>query len=178
MKSFIILFLLCGSLYGADTNSASPTTTSSTSAPKRLVEVVFAADDMAPTQSFHTVILLSVSSNWRASQRFIYNWAAQGGGSPDTNAMEEATTCLKLLKPLDQPKNLPESPNHIVTVSCLDGDAMLEKRFPIDQVPDEVHQMLAVMGFRDDQFGRLKFIQKPGQAAFTNYNKSIIFDGR
>ena len=65
-----------------------------------------------------------------------------------------------------------------MSVRCRDGDAMLEKTFPIDQVPDDVHQILATMGFSDYQFARLKFVQKPGQPPFTNWNPSIPLDGR
>jgi hypothetical protein len=179
MKALIILALFCGSLYGADTNNLSSSATNSSPAPKLLVEVIFAGDDMAPTQTFHTVVSLSISgNNYRGEYQSIYNWAVHGGGSTDTNTLKENAECLKLLRPLDQPTELPETPNHIVTVRCLDGDNMLVKMFPIDRVPDEVHQMLAIMGFRDDQFSRLTFIQRPGQLPFTNYNASIIFDGR
>jgi len=108
------------------------------------------------------------------SEAFIYDWANQGSASIDPNIQTEAIECLKLLKALDQPKDLPEITNHIVTVEGLDGDNMLVRRFPIDRVPEEVHQMLAIMRFRDTQFSRLKFVQRPGQPVFTNYNDSIL----
>lgn len=179
INALIVLNLMGCSLYGAETNSPSPGTTNSLSAPQRLVEVVFANDDRAPTETFHTVISLIITDHNRGNYRFVYNWAVQGGSSPDTNSVKKIGECLQLLKPLDQPKDLPESPNHIVTVRCIDGDDKLERHFSIDEVPDEVHHMLAIMGFSDDQFSRLKFIQKPGQAAFTNYIPTPRYlDGR
>jgi hypothetical protein len=174
-KALIILNLMCGLLYGAETNNLSTGKTNSLSAPRTLIEVIFANDDREPTQTFHTVIALVITDHNRGNYRFVYNWAAQGGSSPEPDAVKKTAECLKLLKSLDQPKKLPESQNHIVSVRCLDGDKLLELRFPIDQVPDEVHHILAIMGFSDDQFNRLNFIQKPGQAAFTNYIPSFRF---
>jgi hypothetical protein len=136
--------------------------------PHGLVEVVFATDDRPPVQTFHTIVMLWISENQHGQYRQIYDWATQGGSSPDTDTLQKAAECLKLLKLIGQPKDLPESPNHVVMVRCLDGDNMLVKKFPIDRIPSEVHQILAIMGFDDSQFIRLKFIQKPGRPPFTN----------
>ena len=87
---------------------------------------------------------------------------------PDTNALEKAEESLKLLRPLAQPTGLPESTNRIVTVRYLDSEELVEKKFPVDQVPDEVHHVFAIMGFTDINFRRLTFIQSPGQPLFTN----------
>jgi hypothetical protein len=166
LKNFIISTLFCTSLYAADTTNSPSNATNASAIDKMLVEVAFATDDRAENQTGHTIILLWMSETKTGMYRQIYNWATQGGSSPDADTLKKAAECLKLLKQIEQPKKLPESPNDVVTVRCLDGDDMIVKKFPIDQVPSEVHQILAVMGFGDDS--RLKFIQKPGQPAFTN----------
>jgi hypothetical protein len=150
MKAFIISILLCVSLRAADTTNAP-------SSDKRLVEVTFAADDKPPTQRFHIVMTLWLSEENRGHDRFVYDWAVQGGSSPDSDTLKKAAESLKLLQALDEPKDLPESPNQIVTVRCTDGDKWLVKRFPIDKVPPKVHQILTIMGFQDGTFNRLKF---------------------
>jgi hypothetical protein len=153
MKTFIILSLFCGSLYAADTtNSYSPG--------KHLVEVIFATDDRPTNQMFHTIVTLWISEKNRGSDRWVYSWANQSGYSPDADTEKKAKRCKELLKALDEPKDLPASPNQIVTVRCLYGGETLAKKFPIDRVPYEVHQILTIMGFRDEDFVRLKFIQK------------------
>ena len=91
--------------------------------------------------------------------------------------MTKAEESLKLLRPLAQPEVLPESTNSIVTVRYLDGEELVEKKFPDDQVPDDVHRVFAIMGFTDNEFvGRLTFIQSPGQPPFTNPFKPIKSD--
>ena len=152
MRTIIILFLLCGSLYAAESTNAA-------SSDKRLVEVIFAADDKPPTQQFHIVMTLWLSERNRGDDRFVYDWAVQGGSSPDSDTRKKTTETLKLLQALDEPKVLPESPNQIVTVRCADGDKWLVKRFPIDKVPAEVHQILTIMGFHDGDFNRLRFVK-------------------
>jgi hypothetical protein len=153
MKAFIILVLLCGSLYAADT-------TNSASSDKRLVEITFAADDKPPTQAFHIVMTLWLSEKNRGLDRFVYDWAHQGGHGPDPDARKKAAEALKILQTLPEPKVLPDSPNRIVTVRCADGDKWTTKRFPFDKVPAEVHQILTLLGFRDEEFSRLTFIKK------------------
>jgi hypothetical protein len=154
MKVFIIFYLLCGSLYAADsTNSASNY--------RRLVEVNFAADDMQPTQQFHIVMTFWISEKGKGNDRWVYDWAAQGGESPCPDGETKAKKCKELLKALSQPKVLPESPNQIVTVKCADEDKWIIRRFPIDKVPVEVHQILTIMGVHDKEFNRLKFIKNP-----------------
>jgi hypothetical protein len=66
-----------------------------------------------------------------------------------------------LLKALEEPRTLPESLNRVVTVRCADGDKWIAKRFPIDRVPAEVHQVLMILGFDDKDFGRLTFVKSP-----------------
>jgi hypothetical protein len=153
MKTFIILFLLCSSLYAADT-------TNSASSDKRIVEVTFARDDKPPTQEFHIVMTLWLSEQNRGFDRDVYSWAHQGGSGPDPDTHKKAAESLKLLRALDEPKVLPDSPNQIVTVRCANGDKWVVKRFPIDKVPAEVHQILTIMGFHDEEFSRLTFIKK------------------
>ena len=153
MKIVIIFILLCGSLHAADT-------TNTPSSDKRFIEVIFAQDDKPPTQAGHIVMVLWISETSRGSERHVYSGAHQGGSSLEPDTCIKATESMKLLKVLDEPKDLPESPNQIVTVRYLDGSEMIAKRFPIDQVPSEVHQILTLMGFRDEEFSRLKFIQK------------------
>lgn len=153
MKAFIILTLFCGSMCAADT-------TNSWAPGKHLVEVTFAADDKAPTEMFHTIVTLWISEKNRGSDRNVYSWALQRGYSPDSDTRKKASESVKLLKSLDEPEVLPESPNQIVTVRCAEGDKWIAKRFPIDQVPAEVHQILTIMGFPDEEFNRLKFTKK------------------
>ncbi len=152
MKVFIALASFCSSLYAAETNFAATD--------RRLVEVSFATDDKAPTQMFHTVVTLWISEKNRGSSRDVYSWAHQGGYGSDTNTFKKATGSLKLLRALDEPKILPESPNQIVTVRCADGDKWVVRRFPIDKVPDKIHQILTIMGFKDADFSRLTFIKE------------------
>jgi hypothetical protein len=128
---------------------------------KRLVEVIFADDDKPPTQMFHTIVTLWMSENDRGLDRDVYSWAHQGGSSPDSNTRKKATESLSLLKALEEPRTLPQSPNRIVTVRCADGDKWIAKRFPIDRVPAEVHQILMILGFDDKDFSRLTFIKSP-----------------
>jgi hypothetical protein len=120
-----------------------------------------ATDGGLRDQIHHSVVVSWVSKTHRGMYQSVYNWAVHGGPVADPDARKKAAECLELLKPLGQPKDLPESPNRIVTVRCLDGDSTLVKKFPIDQVPLEVYQILAVMGYGDEQLNGLKFIRKP-----------------
>ena len=136
-----------------------------TSGDKDLVEVTFATDDKAPRESFHTVLTLFISEKRVGMRRDVFDWAHQGGYNSDTNALEKAAKCKKLMMALDQPKDLPDSPNQIVTVRCMDGEKIVVKKFPIERVPTEVHQMLILMGCSDESLShmnRLKFIKSPG----------------
>jgi hypothetical protein len=128
---------------------------------KHLVNVVFALDDKPETEMFHTVVVLWISEKNRGTLRSIYNWAQQDGQGVDAETQQKSLKCAKILKALQQPDKLPESVNQIVTVKCLDGDKTLVKKFPIDRVPFEVRDILTIMGFRDEEFSRLKFIKKP-----------------
>jgi hypothetical protein len=132
-----------------------------TAGEKRLVEGIFAADDKPPTEMFHTVTTLWISEKNRGSDRDVYDWAHQGEYDADPNTRQKADESLKLLKALSEPKNLPASPNRIVTVRCIDGDQWIVKRFSIDKVPIEVHQILVTMGFKDESFKRLTFTKNP-----------------
>jgi hypothetical protein len=104
----------------------------------------------------HTVVVSWISKTHRGMYQSVYNWAVQGGPVADLDTRKKAAECLELLKPLRQPEDLPESPSQILTVRGFDGQSTLEKRFPIDRVPLEVHQILALMGCDDAQFGHLK----------------------
>jgi len=165
MKIIIIFILLCGSLHAADT-------TNSLSSDRRLVEVSFTKDDKSTSQSGHIVTVLWISEKSRGLDRHVYSWAHQGFVAPDTDNSQKAAESLKLLETLDEPKDLPASPNQIVTVRCLAGGDTIAKRFPIDQVPSEVHQILTLMGFRDEEFSRLKFIQKPSTNSLRSLSPS------
>jgi len=136
-----------------------------------LAEVIFALDDL-PTRGLpdtgHTVLIFYITKDRVGMGRSVYNWAEQGGHNADTNAVEKAAQCAKLLKSLDQPKELPESPNHIITVRGVDAGKIIEKRFPISHVPPEVHQILTIMGCGEEGFKRLTFIQKTALRSVTN----------
>ena len=125
-----------------------------------LVEVTFALDDKPATQDFHEVVTLWISERSRGRTCFVYNWAVQGGQGPDTNTAAKAAQCLKLMRAINQPKDLPESEDEIVTVRCRDGDKTLVKKFPMQKVPPEVHELLTIMGCKEAEFGRLKFVRK------------------
>ena len=153
MRTLIIFCLLCGSLHAADTTNAP-------SSDKRLVEVIFAADDKPPTQRFHIIMTYWLSEQNRGSDRDVYDWAIQGGSSPDPDTLKKAAESLKLLRALNEPTNLPDSPNQIVTIRCADGDKWVVKRFPIDRVPAEIREILTIMGVQGEQMGRLTFIKK------------------
>jgi hypothetical protein len=151
MKTFIIFILFCGSLYAADTTNSIPDY-------KRLVEVSFAGDDKPPATFFHEVDYLWISENIRGADRDYYSWADHGGQvGADSDNQKKVAECRKLLQTVDEPKQLPDSPNKIVTVRCADGDKIITKRFPIDAVPQAVHEILTIMGFPDQYFTRLKF---------------------
>lgn len=125
-----------------------------------LFAVIFSTDDKAPTEMFHTVVRLSLTHTKQQMTRYVHSWAVQGGSRPDSNTKTKAEECIRILKSIDQPKILPESPNKIVTVRGLDGGNLVSKKFPIDHVPAEIYQIITIMGFRDDnQLKRLTFIQ-------------------
>jgi hypothetical protein len=152
MKEFVTLALLCCLLYVARAHFTATDT--------RLVEVSFVTDDKAPTERFHTVVTLWISEKNRGSSRDSHSWARRGGYRADPQTLSKATMSLKLLKGLDEPKVLPESPSHIVTVRCAERGKWIVRRFPIDQVPEEVRQILTIMGFEDAEFSRLTFPKK------------------
>ena len=152
MKIITILILLCGFL-------SAFSQTNSTPADKRLVEVSFAADDKPPTQIFHIVHTFYISEHKIGFDRFVYDWATQGGYSPSPEAHKKADECIKLLESLDEPKKIPDSPNQILTVRYAHEDKMVIKKFPIDAVPSKVHQVLTIIGCRDDELKRIRFVK-------------------
>jgi hypothetical protein len=153
MKISIIFFLFIGSLFAADTTNSVPDY-------KRLVEVSFAGDDKPPSTFFHEIDYLWISENIRGIDRDYYSWADHGGQvGVHSDNQKKAEECRKLLQTVDEPKQLPDSPNKIVTVRCAVGDKIIIKRFPIDAVPQVVHDILTIMGFPDENFTRLKFVK-------------------
>ncbi|HWB60587.1 MAG TPA: tetratricopeptide repeat protein [Chthoniobacteraceae bacterium] len=88
-----------------------------------------------------------ISEKRKGSTRDIPGQAALEVSQDDPNALQEAAECLKLLKSVEQPKELPDDPRRIVTVRCADGDAIVVKRFPAGNVPQEVRGMLLAMGY-------------------------------
>jgi hypothetical protein len=130
-----------------------------------LVEVTFALDDKPAQRQedmFHTVMFYYITKDRIGMIRSEHHWANHGGGSKDPKAQEKAVQCTKLLKSLDQPKGLPESSNHILTVRYLDAGKTIERKFPINQVPTEVRETLILEGCpkNGEELKRLKFIQK------------------
>ncbi|MFZ0829175.1 MAG: hypothetical protein WAO02_17315 [Verrucomicrobiia bacterium] len=135
------------------------TTINTVSADRRLVEVVFPEDDKPSDEMFHAVVTLWMSEKNLGSDVLVYKWDRRGGSIPQEDAGIRAQQCQRLLMMLSEPTNLPLASNQIVTVRCFDGDKTLEKQFSINRVPPEVRQMLAIMGFEDDQISpRLKFV--------------------
>lgn len=132
-----------------------------------LAEAWFALDDRPARSGGHTVVGFYIANGTVGMYRLIYNWANQGVHSPDTNAVEKAAECMKLLRALGQPNGLPESPNRILIIRCADGRETVERKFPIDQVPPEVRRILTIMGCGEEGFKRLKFLQKP-EGSITN----------
>lgn len=150
--------MFCGAVCTANTTNSIPSD-------KHLVEVTFADDDLPTNQMFHIVITLWMSEKSRGMDRWVYDWVDQGSAGPCRDADAKAKKCEDLLKTQKEPNHLLASPNQVVTVKCFYGGKTLIKNFPIDEVPSEVHQVLSVMGFRDSEFGRLKFIEKHSATA-------------
>jgi len=75
----------------------------------------------------------------------------RGGSGPDPDTHEKWQECTKILKAIGQPKDLPSLATHIVTLTCVDGDSRIIRKFPIDHVPNQVYQILTIMGFSDDK---------------------------
>jgi hypothetical protein len=130
---------------------------------RHLVEVTFALDDKAPTEDFHTVVTFWLSEKSKGTSRWIFNWASQGGHGPETNAIEKASKGLRLIRALDQPKALPESRNQIVTVRCSDGEQTLVRKFSIERVPSQVHEILRMMAASEAELTRLKFTEQTAE---------------
>jgi hypothetical protein len=75
----------------------------------------------------------------------------------------KASACFALLKSIEEPKALPESPTEIVTVTCKDGTQLLVRRFPRAALPNEVRKILTTMGFSNVMYEELTFV--PNDAA-------------
>jgi hypothetical protein len=118
-----------------------------------------------------TVVVSWISKSHRGPYQSVYNWAMQGGPVADSDDLKKAAECLELLKPLRQPEDLPASPSQIVTVRCFDGQNTLEKRFPIDQIPSEIHQILDLMGCQNAPFSRLKSPTAGSRHSFEHLNR-------
>lgn len=134
-----------------------------------LVDVRFAMDDKPAHETFHTVIdqwLTASSSGGRAKA---YDWAIMGGENPDALGKEKAAKCLQILKRLDQPTNLPNDPNQILTVKCKDGDEILERKFSIRQVPASIRELLSLIGIkRTEEFDRFTFVEETARTNATH----------
>ncbi len=137
----------------------------------RLAEVVFALDDL-PTNPFpaggHTVLVFYITDKEHGFGRSIHNWAEQGGGTPDTNSAAKAAQCANILRTLEQPADVSESPNHVVTARAVDGGKIIERTFSIHRVPSEIRKILDIMGWHDQGRQRLTFLDEPGQSKITN----------
>lgn len=153
MKTFIIFALFCSSLYAAGSTNLALTD-------KYLVEVFFARGDEPPAKVIRDLVFFYIAERSRGKVLINLVLGGRGESSPDPEALNKAAECRKIIKTVDEPKQLPVFTNQIVTVRCIDGDAIIIKRFPIDAVPIEVRQILTIMGFDDEDFRRLKFIQK------------------
>jgi tetratricopeptide (TPR) repeat protein len=99
--------------------------------------------------------------------RFLPDHSTQSESVDDPGAQMEAGECLELLKAVDEPKDLPDAPAEMVTVRCADGAKTRVKRFPVGSVPQQVRQMLAIMGYASDRmaFDHLKFMATPEDVA-------------
>ena len=114
-----------------------------------------------------------ISEKHNGSTRDIPGQAAQSVFQDDANARQEAAECLKLLKAAEQPKELPGDPRRIVTVRCADGEAIVVKRFPAGNVPQEVRGMLLAMGYACGArgFDVLAFVKTPEADEDTNLER-------
>lgn len=102
-----------------------------------------------------------ISEKHGGSTRDIPGRVAQEAFRDDPNAQQEAAECLKLLKAAEQPKEPPDDPQRIVTVRCAEGEMIVVKRFPAQNVPQEVRGMLLAMGYACDarKFDVLTFVK-------------------
>ena len=149
---FTAVILFCRPLFAADMTNSVP-------AGKILVEVIFTEDNNPPAQP-HFFLKLYISEHKLGWERLIYNMDDQDGESTDADAERKATECIKLLKPLEERKSLPDSPTRIVTFFYAEGDKIITKRFPVDAVPVEIRRVLKIMGCDDQDCSRLKFVEK------------------
>jgi hypothetical protein len=135
----------------------------------RLLSISFALDDFPPDdfERGHTVHTAYVSNYEIGSENDIYSWALQGGSTEDFEAPKKAAQWIELLRPLQEPHSLPDSPNRIVTIRYLDGENRVEKRFPTDRVPWAVHDVLQKMGalrnVKGSRYDRLTFVEPPAK---------------
>ena len=112
---------------------------------QHLVEPVYADDDLPATKSFHTVYTQWLSESASGFQRHVYDWAHQGGQSPDPKAREKAEKCLVIFKTLREPEKLPENPNLVVTLRCFEAGRWMEKRFDVNALPPDLMKLTEVM---------------------------------
>jgi len=163
MRALFFLIVLSGSLFASNTSAPERTDDN------RLVWVHFAlADDsrlklpVGIPNIVHSDITLWISDKNRGDSVSYLNGpigSGRGGSSPDTDTHGKWAQCLKLLKAIDQPKDLPSLSTRIVTVTCADGEANVIKKFSIEHVPAKTHQILTIMGFTEADFARLTFDQ-------------------
>jgi hypothetical protein len=152
MKKSVLLFLLWPVfLLAAGQPARAP-------ADPHLVEVRFPYYLRTAEMPRHVEIILYLGARSRGQISDDPMWARMGGATRDEEAGTKAAECRKLCAALSQPRKLPESPSRIVTVKCADGGGWIVRKFPIDQVPAAVRQILIAMGFSDEEFKSLTFI--------------------
>ena len=126
---------------------------------KRVVEVSFSDNERDDPPSLQFWVTLYISEQGRGGEhdrqsgidgkRYVWSDA-------DDEAQQKAETCLPLLASTTQPRELPSDPRRVVTVRWFDG--WIERKFPIEEVPAQIRELLLTMGFRNEDFRRLTFI--------------------
>jgi hypothetical protein len=110
-----------------------------------------------------TFVSYSITKSGVGWSQWVENGGAKSSHVRDTNAVEKAAQSVRLLESLAQPEHLPESSSQILTARWFEGDRVMEKKFPIDQVPSEVREVLLTMRCSEQDFKRLTFIRIPAR---------------
>ena len=127
---------------------------------KHLVEVNYFHYLSTAAMPRYIEVTVYLSEHFRGEISDDPMWARQGGAVGDDDTKRKAAECKKIIQTLVEPQKLPETPARIVTIRCADDDKWIVRRFPIDQVPTAVRQILVIMGFPDERLKHIPFAQE------------------